>query len=350
MPRPNRGAALKWVAKRRCFYIVWYEDGRERVRSTGTSDGREAEERLAEFIQIKQRAQRPAGPRDPRDFSIAEALALYAEEHAPEAADPKRIAYAIDALLPYWCERAVGDITKEVCRGYVRERSRAAGTVKRELGVLRAAVNYAFTEGRITRAPAVWLPAAPKGKERWLTRDEAARLLNAARAGRADVRLYLPLFIVIALYTGARKEAILSLRWSQVDLKRGYIRFAKDGATETKKKRAYIPIPSRLMTFLRLARKRGKDLGYVVHDKQAPIKDIGDSGNGSFGGAVKRAKLDRVTPHTLRHTCGTWMAQKGVPLWQIGGWLGHTDARTTELYAHHHPDYLSEALEASNKR
>lgn len=44
------------------------------------------------------------------------------------------------------------------------------------------------------------------------------------------------------------------------------------------------------------------------------------------------------------------LAQKGVPLFKIGGWLGHTDERTTRLYAHHSPDYQDEALEAMNRR
>jgi len=59
-----------------------------------------------------------------------------------------------------------------------------------------------------------------------------------------------------------------------------------------------------------------------------------------------RAGLTGVSPHTLRHTCGTWMAQKGISLFKIGGWLGHTDSRTTKLYAHHHPDHLQDALES----
>jgi len=349
MPRRNKGATLKWLDKRACWYIVWYDAGRERMRSTGTTDSGEAESALAEFIQERQRGQRPSGPRDPGDVPIAEALTLYGDEHAPTAKDPARIGYAISALLPYWAERTAGDITKETCRGYLRSRERKPGTVRRELGTLQAALNYMHSEGRLTRAPSVWLPPTPRGKDRWLTQSETAGLLNAARTGRSDVRLYLPLFVVIALYTGARKEAILSLRWNQVDLKKRRIHF-DDGEEQTNKRKARQPIPPRLFTFLRLARKRGTDIGFVIHDKGAQVKDIGDSNNGSFGGACKRAGLASVTPHTLRHTCGTWMAQKGVPLWQIGGWLGHTDSRTTELYAHHHPDHLKDAMEAANRR
>ena len=46
-----------------------------------------------------------------------------------------------------------------------------------------------------------------------------------------------------------------------------------------------------------------------------------------------------------RNKAGTWMAQKGAPLWEIAGYLGHSDARTAELY-NHHPDHLQRAREA----
>ena len=169
--------------------------------------------------------------------------------------------------------------------------------------------------------------------------------MNAARTARGDVRLYLPLFIAIALYSGARKEAILSLRWSQVDLVNRRINF--NNGTVTNKRRAHIPITRQLMTFLVLAARRSSDRSkYVIHDNGARILDIGDAKSGSFGSACRRAGLTKVTPHTLRHTCGTWLAQKGVSLFVIGGWLGHTDAHTTSLYAHHHHDHLGDALNA----
>jgi integrase len=292
---------------------------------------------------------------------------LYGDQHAPETSDPQRIGYAIAALLPFWGDRPVADVSKSTCREYGKSRNRAPATVRRELGTLNAALRYAVDESLIASAPAVLLPAKPEGKDRWLTRPEAARLLNAARNGRSDVRLYLPLFILLGLYTGARKEAILTLRWPQVDLKAGRINFGKavtdDGGIRsrkaTNKRRAHIPIPNRLLTFLRLAyRRRDSDIGFVVHDKGQPIKDIGGGWadiedrqpQGSFGRACKRADLPGVTPHTLRHTCGTWMAQGGVDLFKIGGWLGHSDDRTTRLYAHHHPSYQQDARDALDRR
>lgn len=359
MPRPNLGPRLEVVEGRPALYIVWYEGGRKRRRSTGTADRREAEAELGAFLRERQLSDRPAGPAEPGGYPIAAALDLYATLHAPNTADPARIAYAIVPLVDFWGDQTVASITKQTCRAYATWRERAPATVRRELTTLRAALNFAFEEGRLTRVPHVELPERPDGKDRWLTHGEAARLLNAARTGRSDVRLYLPLYILIGLYTGARPGAILSLRWPQVDLDAGRIDFNPIGTRRTTKRKVKgQPIPGRLLTFLRLARQRGTDLGFVVHDSGARIRDIGGgwagdgdrAGNGSFGSACKRAGLAGVSPHTLRHTCGTWMAQRGVPLHMIGGWLGHTDARTTELYAHHHPDFMDDARRAADRR
>lgn len=288
----------------------------------------------------------PDRPLDPDEYLISNALTLYGELHAPTTQSPDRIAYAIEPLLDYWEHCTVGDITKQTCRNYINRRGRANGTIRRELGVLKAALNFAYSEGRITRVPHVLLPEKPRGKDRWLTRHEAASLLNAARTTSGSVRLYLPLFILLGLYTGARKGALLSLRWHQVDFENGMIDLLPLGEQQSNKRKAKIPIPNRLMTFLRLARKRGSDLGYVINRDGAKLADV----KHSFGTACNKAGVFGITPHTLRHTCGTWMAHAGVPLFQIGGWLGHSNERTVELYAHHHPDFLVEAKRAMDRR
>jgi integrase len=143
MPRPNRGPKLKPPGKRPFFYIAWFEHGRERLRSTGTSDRREAEASLARFISERHRA---AGPRDPGEIQIADILSFYGEEHAPTRKAPERIGYEITALLSYWSGKTVAEITKGRCREYVKKRRVAAGTARRELGTLTAALNFAADE------------------------------------------------------------------------------------------------------------------------------------------------------------------------------------------------------------
>lgn len=338
MPRRNSGPRLRFLEKRNCYYIVWTEGGRSRERSTGARDRPEAEIVFAEFLRLRTR---DSGPRDPAEILVTDLLADYAEEHAPTTQSPARIGYAVTALTPFWDGVTVAGVTKETCRAYVARRGRSAGTTRRELGVLRAAINYAADAGRLTRPVAVELPDRPPTRDRWLTRREAARLLRAAlREPRC--RLHLPLFILIGLYTGQRKEAILSLRWSQIDLDAGRINFNAPCERRSNKRRSRIPIPRPLLPHLRRARLRGTDIGFVVNDDGRRLRDI----KRSFASACRRADLEGVSPHVLRHTCATWLMQHGVNKWDASGYLAMSVETLERVYGHHHPDFMTSAMEA----
>jgi integrase len=338
MPRRNSGARLRFLEKRGCYYIVWTENGRSRERSTGTADSKFAEIALAEFINLRAR---DAGPRDPSAILVTDVLADYAQEHGERTAAPWRIAAAIKGLVPFWHGCTVAEIKGETCRAFMKARARSAGTIRRELGVLRAAINHAHKSGRLTRVVYVHLPDRPEPRDRWLTRKEAAALLRAALA-EPRVRLHLPLFILLGLYSGARKEAILSLRWSQVNLDAGRIDFNTPGARRTNKRRARIPIPAKLMGHLRRARKRGVEFGFVINENGKRLSDV----KRGFTSACRKAKLDDVSPHVLRHTCATWLMQRGVPTWEAAGFLGMSRETLERVYGHHHPDFLRGAAEA----
>jgi integrase len=340
MPRRNQGPRLRWLEKRRCFYITWTEHGRSRERSTGTADREQAEIVFAEFLYARQRR---SGPDDPSEMLVTDALAYYASERGSRVIAPEVMGRAIDMLTGFWQGRVVSDVRPETCRRYVEKRARSAGTVRRELGVLQAAIHHAQRNGKLTRSVTVELPKSPPPRDRWLTRPEAARLLRASRTEQAQ--LYMPLFILLGLYTGRRKEAILSLRWSQVDFEAGLIDFETPGRERTKKRRGKVPIPAKLLPHLKRARRRGSDLGYVLHING---KSIGNIKKG-FAAACKRAGLEAVSPHTLRHTAATWLMQAGVPHWQAAGFLAMSEKTLRDVYGHHHPHYLREASEDISK-
>ena len=342
MPRRNQGPRLRWLHKRKCFYITWTERGRSRECSTGTADRQQAEGVLGEWIQ---RRGRRSGPSDPAAILITDVLAEYAEQRGPKIAAPARIAYAVLRLTNFFEGNNVGEVTPQTCGRYVEKRGRSVGTVRRELGVLRAAINYAYRNGRLTRPVAVDLPDRPEPRDRWLTRTEAARLIRAARTPQA--RLYMPLFVLIGIYTGRRKEAILSLRWPQVNLDEETINFEVSGRKRTTKRRGVVRIPQPLLRHLRRARRRGGELGYVLHINGKRIADI----KKGFAAACQRAGLDDgVTPHTLRHTCATWLMQQGTELWQASGFLSMSTETLQRVYAHHHPDYLRQAADNLGRR
>lgn len=57
-----------------------------------------------------------------------------------------------------------------------------------------------------------------------------------------------------------------------------------------------------------------------------------------FKDTLARAGVREITFHELRHTFGTQMTAAGAPLRAIQEWMGHADAKTTEIYRHYAPD------------
>ena len=157
---------------------------------------------------------------------MTDVLNDYQQHRGPKLVAVERLAYAALALTDFFEGKTVAAVPQS-CSHYAETRGRSAGTVRRELGVLRAAINYSHRCGRVTRSVAVDLPEPPEPRDRWLTRNEAAQLISSSRTAQA--RLYMPLFILIGVYTGRRKEAILSLRWPQVDLVARPINFEVSG-------------------------------------------------------------------------------------------------------------------------
>ena len=341
MSRRNQGPRLHYRKDRGVFYITWTVNGRSCKCSTGTSDRQRAETVFGEWLRVRGRK---VGPSDPSEILVTDLLSDYLKERGPKVTARERIAYAVLALTDFWEGNTAADVSPQTCSRYAEKRGRSAGTVRRELGVLRAAINYAHARGRLTRAVAVELPERPEPQSRWLTRQEAARLIRSA--GTHQARVYLPLFILIGLYTGRRKEAILSLRWPQVDLDAGTIDFEIEGRKRTSKKRGSIRLPSRLLPHLVRARRRGSDLGYVLHDHGQRIGDV----KKGFQAACKRAGLEGVSPHTLRHTAATWLMQNGTDLWEASGFLAMSMDTLQRVYGHHHPDHMREAAENIGRR
>ena len=334
------GRAPGWVIK----------DGPREVR---TGYGPECSEEAPQLLEalgdyITSRIDRSRGPQTPERMMIGDVLALYITEHAPSTADPLRLTYAVDALSPFFGDLPVSSIKGATCRRYSKSRGVSSGTVRRELGCLRAALVYCESEGYLTHAPAVWLPEKPESKDRWLTRNEAAKLLRAARA--EPKARHLCRFILLALYTGTRKTAILRLQWQpntmggHVDLTRRLLYRRSAFTRVTKKRQTPARLPRQLLGHLR--RWESLSVQHVVEYDGGPVLSI----KRAWATACKRAGIKDATPHTLKHTAVTWAMQKGVDKWQAAGFFGTTYETLERNYAHHHPDFQREAVEAMERK
>lgn len=228
-------------------------------------------------------------------------------------------------------------ISRELCRQYAAMRykeGRKPNTVRKELEVVRAALNFHKRGDKAIFE----LPAQPPPKDRFLTKDEVKALIKAARRF-PHVRA----FIALSIATSARQSALLELTWSRVDFERGIIHLPRGEAADAQmKNRARVPMNKRARRYLRVLHA-ARTCDHVIEWGGHRVLSI----KKGFAAACKRAEIEGVTPHVLRHTAISWMAMSGVPMFEISRMAGHSDTRVTERrYAHLSPDHLRTAAQA----
>lgn len=354
MAPPKKAPSLH-LNKQGFYEIRWSENGRSKRRSTRTSDFGFAQKILANFILIQ--GDEPPAPSLDKIILIddifgepyGEYSSSYWHDHILlNAAAPEIAYYSIVKLKKHFGHLSPSEIEASHVNSYIEKRKRGTignpscgATISRELSVLNAAINHAAANNIISPAdrPIIKRPPQSKPKDRWLTKKEALRLLEAARGKNAKLpRVYR--FIALGLLgTASRKTAIFQLQRRQVDMENGLIHLNPPERTQTNKRRAIVPISNELRPIL------AQILNQIPDEPSAYLMDHPGDIRKAFSGAVKRAGLGSdVTPHTLRHTWATWAAQAGVSMFDIAGVLGDRVETVTKNYAHHCPNYLRNAV------
>lgn len=354
MPRPRAVQPRYTLTPRNgIYYVQWWENDRANRVSCRTKDIGEARRFLAEFVAEL------AAPVKPRSPTVGAILDGYESDRKLYEGSPTT-GYVVANLKSVLGDLAPEFLNRERIRHYAAERRRqhtarekkkrddgkashstpiralSNGTIIRELVILRAALRWAITEKWISDEPKIDLPPAPPPRTRWLTRQEAARLVASAEAPHIRV------FIMLGLHTAARAGAILELTWDQVDLDRGYISL---GTGRGNKRRSIVPITDELKAILETA----FEVRIGEHVVSQAGRQVGSIKTG-FNAACRRARIDGVTPHTLRHTAASWMVQGGISFDLVASFLGNSSAMVEKVYGHMHPDHLRAAAEALSGR
>jgi integrase len=326
MPRRKSPPRLYLDTKRNQWIV---RDGANFIRTgCGHKDSTAAEGFLAEYLVQKYEPGPSPSP------LIADVLLAYGNEVVPHKKTARKISYNISNLLKWWGTKKVADVSAKSCRTYAATKKlQGAGA---DLKFLKLAIAHWHREyGPLNSYPTFWRPQPNPAKERWLTRSEAARLLWEAKP-----YLHLRRFILLGLYTGSRPGVLLALRWDQIDLGSAVMSRLPRGAKPDPKKRApKVKLGRRILAHMRRWKRLDGEIKFVCHYEGRPVEDP----HGSWRRIVEAAGLDGVTRHTLRHTRATWMAQKGVPLFEAAGFLGMTVKTLESVYGHHHPDWQDRA-------
>jgi integrase len=383
MPRPAKGARL-WLRpeernpdgtlRKRAVWVI--RDGSRKISTDCAAKDRAGAERaLGEHLTNKYRPNRARG-RHPPEILIADVLAIYLTDVAPRHAREAETKQRVITLDAWWSDRTLADVNGTNCRAYVDYRTAqpwksarpdktgrparmvTTAAARRELEELRAAINHHRREGLCSEIVSVVLPARSDARERWLTRSEAARLLSAAWRAKQVMRgentqravgRHVARFILVGLYTGTRSAAICgaalmpTVGRGHVDLEQGVFYRGAIGRRQTKKRQPPVKLPPRLLAHMRRWAQLRIAKKVLVEWNGKPVESV----RKGFAAAVAAAGLGSdVTPHILRHTCATWLTQKGVNLWDAAGFLGMTVQQLEQGYGHHHPDYQEQAVAA----
>jgi integrase len=263
-------------------------------------------------------------------------------------------------LIPAFGALELESVTIEVIEEFIaakRREGKAVKSILNYLTLLHAMFAFAVKRGWCVRNP-VALVEKPRGGRnldiRFLDVPELEALLAATPTdarGTTERVLYLT-----AAMTGLRRGELLALRWQDIDWTAGVVRVRRNytrghfGTPKSRRSSRAVPLAQRVRDELRVHHERSHfqapaDLVFP-HPERGVVLDPAKLRR-RFQDAARRAGLRPVRFHDLRHTFGTRMAAAGAPLRWIQEWLGHSDYRTTLLYADYAPDLSQAALWAA---
>ena len=326
------------------WYVAYSDGGRSQRTSLRTEDLQVAQARFQGWLKSQGEDKLASDPQ-----TLAGAVRLYIDQHGPTVASPETLEHVAKMLVVWFGGQTLSEITRKDVEAFTKarltgaigKRKVSAGTVRKELGILRAIFNFMVKkvepkEHRVSQSVLAYVPLPPKppARDRVLSDGELATVRRAITpdAERID---RISRYLWLLLETGARSEALRSLTWDQVDLKAGIIKLNPWGRNQTTKRRPTIPISDDLMPVLVRAKDEATNAWVLDHSGQI---------RKSMERFCERHHLEGVTAHTFRHTLATRMAQAGVAMPDIAAMLGDTMATVEKNYLHLSPQHLRGAL------
>jgi integrase len=345
---PRARSEIPWLAERQgTYYAFWYNGEKQRTERTSlyTKDAREAQHRFAAFL-IQGAPIYDERQSDGHNLTVTEALDLYYKEHvAQKCVARSRQEYAIGHLKAFFGAASVASVDIPAARKYAAHRRKCPNrmkgpdgvgisdaTIRRELNVLRAAAEHCRKWKRLTAndMPEVELPTLEPKEASWLTKEELARVFEAAKGRTRD-------FAMVTYYTGSRRHAVEALRKSQINLEAGTINLHQPGAKVTKKRKPIVPIFDEIKDIVaRLMETSETEFLFgSVSDMYTPFRE-----------ACEAAGLPHKRhPHILRHSRATHLLQDGKDIYAVAKLLGDTVATVERVYGHQSPYFLAHKLQ-----
>jgi integrase len=244
-------------------------------------------------------------------------------------------------VAPRWGKVAVADIDRLGVEAWIASmgaEGAGATTVLRAHGVLSGILADAIKAKRLSANPAKGVENLPRktGKRRvYLSADDVHRLADESAQHRT--------LVLVLAYTGIRWGEAIGLRVRDIEFLRRRLSVSEN-AVQPGVGHAVGPSKGRKARSVPVAQFVLDELSVQCKDKARdelvfPGRDGGclprpKSSTGWFQAAVKKAKVQKITPHDLRHTCASLAVAAGVNVLALQRMLGHMSAKMTlDTYA-----------------
>ncbi len=246
----------------------------------------------------------------------------------------KREMSRMKALTKHFGKLLLNEVTPYHVEKYKAKRYEivTGAGVNRELALLKAMFNKAIQWGFVRMEnPVSRVSYYPERQmERILSDEESERLVEVSGESLRPV-------VIIALNTGMRKSEILELEWKEVDFARKYIRVERSKNNRSRK----VPMNSAVYEELRKNRRNRSKYVFTQIKSSQRLRCVASA----FKTACRKAGLERLRFHDLRHTFATNLVMNGVDLVTVKEILGHSDISMTVRYSHPSDRRKMEAVE-----
>jgi integrase len=269
------------------------------------------------------------GVKPKRSWQEAVVRYLALKAHLRDYEKQRRLCLKLDAYLGrLMLNDITGDVLWSIVEGEQNKGNKAA-TINRCLALVRSVLRMAHFDWQwLDRIPRVRLLPGELERDRWLTQEEAGRLIGYCPP-------HLAALVRFALATGCRAREVAGLEWSRVDVRRrtAWLDQTKNGTPRG--------VPLNRDAVAVLEGERGKHGQYCFTFRRQPIRY--ELTNTAWQNAVRKAGLGDLRFHDLRHTWASWHRQAGTStdeLKELGGWKSRA---MVDRYAKFATDHLGAA-------
>jgi integrase len=208
--------------------------------------------------------------------------------------------------------------------------------------ILNIGVHWNYLERNAFKGAAIRKLPVGDHIQRFLTRSEISKLLIACKQ---STHPYLHLFIKLLLLTGARKSELRLAKWKDIDANSSELLIALSKSGRSRK----VILSTHALAVLDQVRVRTDALGslttrdsWVFPNPRTKLPYT--SFHIAFFAARKRAGLETVRIHDLRHTYASLLINNGASIYEVQQLLGHYHISMTERYAQLFPNTLKERV------